>query len=122
MNIPSYGLATTPLTLIPYTNASLGPHSFFITARSDFPPDELITIQGKHSILPENTVKRSNVLLTINKSPDLLDQISNSWGKVGDFSQFLYGIIAGLSPWIYEKIKDRRHKNSKEQNHKSSIK
>ena len=98
-------MATIPIKVTPTKDAILGPHTFYVTVKSNFPPDEIIKIQGIHSIPPENIIERSAVLLTIKPEPDLLDKIQMSWGKVGDFAQFIYGIIAGLSPFIYQQIR-----------------
>ena len=103
--LPSYGIATIPIKVTPTKDEMLGPHTFYVTVKSNFPADEVIKIQGIHSIPPENVIKRSAVLLTIKPEPDFFDKIQMSWGKIGDFAQFIYGIIAGLSPFIYQQIR-----------------
>ena len=112
LTLPSYGIATTPITITPSKDALLGPHTFYITAKSSFPSDELITVQGIHSIPPENVIKRSIVSLKINPEPDIFDIIKTSWGKIGDFTQFIYGIFAGITPWIYQLIRKVWNKNN----------
>lgn len=118
--LPSYGMATIPLKITPTKDSILGPHTFYVTVKSNFPPDEVIKIQGIHSVPPENIIKRSAVLLTIKPEPDFFDKIQMSWGKIGDFAQFIYGIITGLSPFIYQQIrKFTNHKNNSKTNNNS---
>jgi hypothetical protein len=83
----------------------IGPQTFYVTVKSNFPPDEIIKIEGIHPVEPENIIKRSAVLLNMKPEPDFFDKIQMSWGKIGDFAQFIYGIIAGLSPFIYQQIR-----------------
>ena len=33
---------------------------------------------------------------------NVFDNIKKSWEKIGDFTQFIYGIFAGISSWIYK--------------------
>ena len=110
--LPSYGMATIPIKVTPTKDAILGLHTFYVTVKSNFPPEEIIKIQGIHSVPPENIIKRSAVLLTIKPEPDFFDKIQMSWGKIGDFAQFIYGIIAGLSPFIYQQIRKFTNHNS----------
>lgn len=110
--LPSYGMATIPIKITPTKDSRIGPQTFYVTVKSNFPSDEIIKIMGKHSVPPENIIKRSAVLLTIKPEPDLLDKIQMSWGKVGDFTQFIYGIIAGLSPFIYQQIRKFTNHNT----------
>jgi hypothetical protein len=110
--LPSYGMATIPIKIIPTKDAILGPQTFYVTVKSNFPSDEIIKIQGIHSVPPENIIKRSAVLLTIKPEPDLFDKIQMSWGKIGDFAQFIYGIIAGLSPFIFQQIRKFSNRNN----------
>jgi hypothetical protein len=110
--LPSYGMATIPIKITPTKDSRIGPQTFYVTVKSNFPADEIIKIMGKHSVPSENIIKRSAVLLTIKPEPDLLDKIQMSWGKVGDFTQFIYGIIAGLSPFIYQQIRKFTNHNT----------
>jgi hypothetical protein len=112
LTLPSYGLATTPITITPTKDAPLGPHTFYIKANSSFTSDELIKLQEIHSVPPANVIERSIVSLTINKEPDIFDNIQNSWQKIGDFTQFIYGVFAGVSPWIYQLIRKLWNKNN----------
>jgi hypothetical protein len=112
LTIPSYGIATIPVTITTTKDTLLGPHTFYITAKSSFPSDELITIQGSHSIPPENVIKRAIVSLKINPEPDIFDNIKKWWEKIGDFTQFIYGIVAGISPYIFQQIRKLWNKNN----------
>lgn len=112
LRLSSYGIATTPITITSSKDAPLGPHTFYIIAKSNFPPDELIEVQGTHSISAENIITRSVVTLKINPEPDLFDKIQKSWEKIGNFTQFMYGVLAGISPWIYQIIKKIWYKNN----------
>jgi hypothetical protein len=106
VTLPSYGIATIPIKVTPMKDERLGPHTFYVTVTSNFPPEELIKVKGiKNPIPPEKVIKRSAVLLTIYPELDFFDIIQMSWGKVGDFAQFIYGILAGLSPFIYQQIR-----------------
>jgi hypothetical protein len=112
LRLSSYGIATTPITITSSKDAPLGPHTFYIIAKSSFPPDELIAVQGTHSISAENIITRSVVSLKINPEPDLFDKIQKSWEKIGNFTQFMYGVLAGISPWIYQIIRKIWNRNN----------
>jgi hypothetical protein len=112
LRLSSYGIATTPITITSSKDAPLGPHTFYIIAKSNFPPDELIAVQGTHSISAENIITRSVVSLKINPEPDLFDKIQKSWEKIGNFTQFMYGVLAGISPWIYQIIRKIWNRNN----------
>ena len=111
ITLPSYGITTIPMKVTPTKDEMLGPRTFYVTVKSNFPPDEIIKVQGI-PVPPENVIKRSAVLLTIKPEPDFFDKIQMSWGKVGDFAQFIYGIIAGLSPFIYQQIRKFTNHNT----------
>jgi len=120
--LPSYGMATIPIKIGPTKDEILGPHTFYITAKSNFPSDEIIKVQGTHGtypVYPENVIKRSAVLLTVKPEPDFFDKIQMAWGKIGDFAQFIYGIIAGLSPFIFQQIRKFINNNNNNINTKS---
>jgi hypothetical protein len=118
--LPSYGMTTIPIKVTPTKDSMLGPQTFYVTVKSNFPPEEVIKIQGIHSVPPENIIKRSAVLLTIKPEPDFFDKIQMSWRKVGDFAQFIYGIIAGLSPFIYQQIRKFTNNNPSNANNNNS--
>jgi hypothetical protein len=124
LHIPSYGVATVPMTITASENASLGPYTLFIFANSSFPPEELIRprLASQETInadfLPssvrtvENIFSDSTLLLTLHEPLTIIDEISAFWSKVGSPISFMYGVIAGLVPLIFTKIR-HRYKNRK---------
>jgi hypothetical protein len=121
LRIPSYGIATIPLTITSSEDASIGPHTLFIFAKSSFPPEELIKpksfIKNKTSgfspfslTTPENIFKQSTLLVTLQEPFTLIDHISDFWNKLGAPISFIYGIAAGISPWLFTKIRERSKK------------
>jgi hypothetical protein len=125
LRIPSYGVATVPLTITSTEDASVGPYTLFIFANSSFPPEELIRARlpvqnssSSPSFLPsslttvENIFSDSSLLLTLQESVTPLDSISEFWEKVGAPISFVSGILTGLIPWIVTKFKNIRRKNN----------
>jgi hypothetical protein len=41
------------------------------------------------------------------------------WSKAGGALSFFYGVLAGISPWIFTKIKEQRNKNLGKNNNKN---
>jgi hypothetical protein len=124
LRIPSYGMSSTPLTVNVSKDALSGPYTLFIFANSTFPPEELlkpkteITDSNFRSSIPtENIVTQSSMLVTVKDPPDFLESISIGWDKLGGPIGFVYGIIAGISPWLYLRfkkiIKERKKTRSK---------
>ncbi len=119
VRIPSLGTATVPLTIRAMDNATTTPATLFINANSSFPPEEFIesepfsrdqtasTFPPFPSTPSANIITHSSVLLTVKEALTLEEQISNFWNKLGAPVSFVYGILAGISPWIYTKIKNR---------------
>jgi hypothetical protein len=123
LRIPSYGIAAIPLTITSSEDASIGPHTLFIFANSSFPPEELIkpksfTEKRTPGVLPsskipsENVFTQSSLLATLQEPLTAIDNISDFWNKLGAPISFIYGILAGISPWIFTKVKERS-KNKK---------
>ena len=99
-------MSSTPLTVNVSKDALSGPYTLFIFANSTFPPEELlkskteITDSNFRSSIPtENIVTQSSMLVTVKDPPDFLESISVGWDKLGGPIGFVYGIIAGISPW-----------------------
>ena len=123
LQIPTYGVATTPLVIRASDDASVGPYTLLIFANSSFPPDQLIHVQSAndesskfYSKLPaENILTQSSVFVTIQEQLTWVDYTSNLWNKVGSPITFIYGILAGISPWIYGKVRNLT-KNDKQKN------
>lgn len=135
LTLPYYGIGTTQLTVTPTKDALLGRHTFFIIARSVplesssiFQENSYNGALGKNeedaskitefynSIPPTNQIEMTPVSVVINKEHDFFDNIKLSWEKVGDFAQFIYGIIAGLSPFIYQQIRKFTNHNTNNTN------
>jgi hypothetical protein len=123
LRIPSYGTATTPLTITSSNGASTGPYTLFIFANSSFPPEEFIkarsfienrTAGRIPSLSSENIFTQSSLLVTLQDPLTLIDNISDFWNKVGAPISFIYGILAGISPWIFSKIKERLKDTNKQ--------
>lgn len=111
LRIPSYGMSSTPLTVNVSKDALAGPYTLFIFANSTFPPEELLKPKTgvnasdfRFSIPTENIVTQSSMLVTVKDPPELLESISLGWEKLGGPIGFVYGIIAGISPWLYSKV------------------
>jgi hypothetical protein len=118
LRIPSYGVATTPMTISVANNALIRPYSLFVFANSTFPPEELIKVKSFNnsaSIFPEeiseNIVTQSSMMITLLEPLTEIDKISEFWNKLGSPITFMYGILAGVSPWLFTKIKDRLKKD-----------
>ena len=118
LRIPSYGVATTPMTISVANNALIRPYSLFVFANSTFPPEELIKVKSFNisaSIFPaeisENIVTQSSMMITLLEPLTEIDKISEFWNKLGSPITFMYGILAGISPWVFTKIKDRLKKD-----------
>jgi hypothetical protein len=123
IRIPSYGTATIPMTISSAQNTPRGAHTIFIFADSTFPPENQIKqeFMSKSSIpssntnpfIPQSEEKSQNVLgqstmlITVLDPLNWQDQISEFWSKVGNSIQFFYGILAGISPWIFSKLKNK---------------
>jgi hypothetical protein len=123
LRIPSYGIATIPLTITSSKDASVGPYTLFIFANSSFPSEEFIepksfTQRRTSGIVPtsissENIFTESTLLVTLQDPLTLIDHISDFWNKVGGPMSFIYGILAGISPWLYTRIKERVKEGNK---------
>jgi hypothetical protein len=131
VRIPSYGVATVPLTITSTENSSIGPYTLFIFANSSFPPEELIKPEGftqdsasnflPHSArISENIFTQSSLAATLLEPLTAVDQVSIFWEKLGAPISFFYGILAGISPWIYTKIKERVKNNKNKLQNKNN--
>ena len=80
LRIPSYGMATTPLTITTSTNSSAGPYTLFIFANTTFPPEELLKTRisntdYRSSIPIDNILTQSSMLITIKDPQPFIDQL-----------------------------------------------
>jgi hypothetical protein len=118
LRIPSYGIATIPLTITSTENATLGPHTLFIFANSSFPPEHLIKAKSlqeptRDPLLPaaltsENIFTQSSLLVTLIEPLTWIDHVGDFWDKLGEPLSFVTGIITGhIGPWVFIKIRER---------------
>ena len=125
LRIPSYGIATTPLTITSTEDAPLGPYTLFVFANSSFPPEQFIESKSpqesraRSGLLPASALNSENIftqyslLVTVREPLTLIDHIGDLWDKVGQPISFITGIIIGyVGPWIYTKIKERSKSQS----------
>jgi hypothetical protein len=136
LHIPTHGLATTPLTIRASQDAPEGPYTMFISANSILPQESPLsqTKLNEHGSLDNKTLTffqviamtpqvgigtQTSVLVTIQKPLTWVDQVSDFWNKVGNPISFIYGILAGISPWIYTRLR-KRIKNDKQKNNNES--
>jgi hypothetical protein len=117
LNIPTYGIAATPLTIKATQNSATGTNTMILFANSTFPSKQLIDDLGSndtHDFVPdmsENVFAKSSVLVTIVDPPSWDESIKTFWDNIGGATLFIYGIFAGLVPWIYTSMKNRKKKN-----------
>jgi hypothetical protein len=103
------------MTISVANNASIRPYTLFTFANSTFPPEELIKVKSAKSasILPssedisENIFTQSSMVITVQEPLTEIDKISEFWNKLGSPITFIYGILAGISPWVFTKVKER---------------
>jgi hypothetical protein len=120
IHVPSDGFATTPLIISTSKNISASPYTLSIFANSTFPSLKFIKADETNLGTPkisqlsqsESTISRSSLLLTVEDALSDIDKLSEFWNKLGSPILFVYGIIAGISPWIFSKIKNKL-KNSR---------
>lgn len=125
LQIPSYGVATTPMFIAAAGDAPVRPYNVIIEANSSFPSQEVIKVNSNgsssssHSLVPEseklsrNTYTQTIMAVTVEPPPSFVDQFSDLWNKVGSPITFFYGIAAGISPLIIMKFRKRQKENSK---------
>jgi hypothetical protein len=127
LRLPSYGIATIPLTISSPKAASTGPSTFFIFANSSFPPEQFIRPKAFQkpisSSLPaiesENIITQSTLLANIQDPKPIIDQIGESWSKIGGPISFISGLVTGhVGPWIFNNIREK-FRNRKKRSHTS---
>jgi hypothetical protein len=119
LRVPSYGVATAPLTISSKENASTGPYTLFVFANSSFPPEELIRPKNLQNLttdfLPssvrasQNIFTQSSLVVRLHEQLTWVDYLSDFWNKLGEVVTFVTGIVTGYAgPWIIRKLKDYR--------------
>jgi hypothetical protein len=116
LHVPTYGVATTPLTIKALQDADVGPYTLILFANSSFPPEQLIEdiAENNSSLIPdvsENIFAQSSVLVTVLEPSTWDEEVRNFWNNIGGPASFFYGILAGLAPWIYNSLKKRKKEN-----------
>jgi len=116
--IPSYGTAAASLKINASQNASAKPYTLFIFANSIFPKQKIKNSQGStlanlvaNNSSDEPISNHTSLVLNVHDPPSILDRINDFWSKIGSPISFLYGILAGISPWIYRSIRNYSKKN-----------
>jgi hypothetical protein len=121
LHLPSYGLQTVPLKIKVAENATARPYSLNLFANATFPSESLIDspssaeIQQEFILPQENEEISKQAILAIDVLPPLTleESIGNFWNVYGSPLSFIYGISAGLAPWIFTVVKRKLHKASK---------
>jgi hypothetical protein len=122
VNIPSYGMATLPLEVKILGNATARPYTIHLIANATFQPNSLESLiepeSEKNSFMipkkSENIIKQSNLIIEVLEPLSFEDKFSDSWNKIGAPLQFIYGVAAGIAPWIFNIIREKRkRRNSK---------
>jgi len=119
LHMPTYGMASTPLMIKALPNSTSGPYTLIIFANSTFPPEQLLGDIDKNNRsnfiqnTSQNVLAQSTIIVTIVDPPTWDENLKHFWDNIGGLSSFLYGILAGLTPWIYNSIKNKRKKEKK---------
>jgi hypothetical protein len=114
--IPSYGVATTPLTVTASGDATISPQTSFIFANFTFPSEEFfikpIGSSEGTKIESENIIVPYSLAINVNEALTPIDQVSEFWAKLGDFINFLYLIGGAAATWLFTTyIKKKKNKN-----------
>jgi hypothetical protein len=115
LKIPSNGFASVPVTINTSSDTEVSPYTISIYANSTFPSIEFTKLNTSSSqglqfpleIKGEEKTTESSLLVDVEEPLTLTDQISEFWNKLGEPLSFLYGVVAGLSPTIFNLIKKK---------------
>ena len=121
LHLPSYGLQTVPLQIKVSENATARPYLLNLFANATFPSESLISspssaeVQQEFILPQENEEISKQAILGIDVLTPLTmeERISNFWNVYGNPLLFVYGIAAGLAPWIFTTAKRKLQKASK---------
>ena len=80
--IPSYGIATIPLTVSTSRDTVIAPHTIVLSANSTFPPDELYGYPGFEQN-SANIATHSTMAVLVQEPLSIEDVVSNFWTKLG---------------------------------------
>jgi hypothetical protein len=115
LKIPSNGFASVPVTINTSSDTEVAPYTVSIYANSTFPSIEFTKFNTSSSqglqfpleIKGEEKTTESSLLVDVEEPLSVTDQISEFWNKLGEPLSFLYGVVAGLSPTIFNVIKKK---------------
>lgn len=121
LQLPSYGLATTPMTISAANNASIAPYTLTIFANSSFPPERLLTVSNSPNNTPpssalfpasteesQNVISQSTMAITVKEPISAIEKFSDLWNKLAAPFTFIFGIAADrVAPWIYTRLKTK---------------
>jgi hypothetical protein len=121
LHLPSYGLQTIPLQIKVSENATARPYLLNLLANATFPSESLISSPSSEEeqqqfILPQENEKISKqAILAIDVLPPLTleERVTNFWSIYGNPMVFVYGIAAGVAPWLFIVIKNRLKRGPK---------
>ena len=109
LRIPSYGIATIPLTITSLDDAPTGQQTLFIFVNSSFPSEQFLKpksyqklINNDATLVPssvesENIFTQSSLIVTLQDPLTLIDKINDIWNKIGGALSFIMGILIGQS-------------------------
>jgi uncharacterized membrane protein YuzA (DUF378 family) len=118
--LPSYGLETIPLQIKVSENATVGPYLLNMFANATFPSESLIDSPSSEEeqqqfIIPqenERISKQTSIGITVREPLTVIDHVSEIWGKLGGFINFVYLIGGAAATWLFTTyIKKREKKN-----------
>ena len=120
LKIPSNGFADIPLTVSTSSNTNIAPHTIFIFANSSYPAFEFVKVNATShdsefpfKIQGDDKMVKTSLLIDVKEPLSLTDKISEFWNKLGELLLFLYGVVAGLSPMIFNAIRKKLTKSTK---------
>jgi hypothetical protein len=120
LKIPSNGFASIPLTVSTSDNTKIAPHTIFIFANSSYPALEFVKVNATSNdfefplkIPGDDKMVKTSLLIDVKEPLSLTDKISEFWNKLGELLLFLYGVVAGLSPMIFNAIRKNWTKSTK---------
>ena len=120
LKIPSNGFASIPLTVSTSDNTKIAPHTIFIFANSSYPALEFVKVNATSNdfefplkIPGDDKMVKTSLLIDVKEPLSLTDKIGEFWNKLGELLLFLYGVVAGLSPMIFNAIRKKWTKSTK---------
>ena len=120
LKIPSNGFASIPLTVSTSGNTKIAPHTIFIFANSSYPALEFVKDNATSNdfefplkIPGDDKMVKTSLLIDVKEPLSLTDKIGEFWNKLGELLLFVYGVVAGLSPMIFNAVRKKLTKSTK---------